>query len=60
MNRIIVPAVVLLLFSFVSCATPKEKPAAKTAEISQELPQERTAKKKNPLIYGQDGKDTWL
>ena len=60
MNRIIVPAVVLLLFSFVSCATPKEKPAAKTVEISQELPQEGTAKKKNPLIYGQDGKDTWL
>lgn len=60
MNRITVPAVVLLLFSFISCATLKEKPADKTEEMRQELPEEPTAKKKNPLIYGQDGKDTWI
>jgi hypothetical protein len=60
MNRITVTAVVLLVFAFVSCATLKEKPADKTEAMKQELPEERTAKKKNPLIYGQDGKDTWV
>lgn len=60
MNRITVPAVVLLLFSFISCATLKEKPADKTEEMRQELPEEPTAKKKNPLIIGDYGKDTWV
>ena len=60
MNRIIVPSVVFLLFSFVCCATPQEKPTAKTVEIRKESPEQRTPAKKNPLIYGKDGKDTWV
>jgi hypothetical protein len=60
MNRIIVPAAVLLLFSFVSCTTLKEKPADTTVEIRQELPEKPTAEKKNPRIQAQHGKDTWV
>ena len=58
MKKMIIPAAVFL--SLVSCTTLKEKPVDKTVEIKQELPEERTAKQKDPRIYSQPGKDTWV
>jgi hypothetical protein len=58
MKKMILPVAVFL--PLVSCTTLKEKPVDKTVEIRQEVTEKRTANKKNPLIYSQYGKDTWV